>query len=452
LGSECYAITTEDSPRFLSLTSTGSTYIQEYESLSLEPHLLEVSARAYRGVLLDASNQTILLSGLSGSGKTRSYRRLLEHLVSLDGLSTDTVVSHGKIHQAMLDHVRSSTPLLEIFGSATTPMSRSSTRFALITTLHFELQCTGLFGFAGSCTETYLLETSRVADRSLGLNFHSLYRMLELPAKIKGQLLGLRWTEAKAGDFAYLQGVEQQQQQTARGGDSGTGPEQMLTMLEDFQCSTLHVRDVFRALASVLCLGNLTFTPSRENGESSAIYGRTDLDRLASCIGIDGALIEQCLTTATTHVNGEVFVTEVSPALARSACDTLAKTIYGFVFDAVTRAVNEHTAGALQDDREYGVVRLIDVCGVENLKVNRYEQLCVNYTNEKLQQKYLLDHRSSLLSECEKEGVDIFSSTRIDNSTIVLAFLEGSGGLFETLKDVNRRVDGGNTVSGAGYV
>jgi myosin heavy subunit len=412
-----------------------------------------VSARAYRGVLLDGSDQAILLSGLSGSGKTTSYRRLLDHLVSLDALSTDTALSHGNAHAAMLDRVRSGTSLLQLFGGAATPLSRSSTRFGLINRLHFELQTTGLLGFAGSRIETYLLETSRVSDGSTGPNFHALYRMLELPGKVKGQLLGLRWAEAEAGDFAYLQRGDEPHRPpaAARGGDAAAGPEQMVQALEGFRCAGLDVRHVLRALASVLCLGNLAFVPSKQGESSSAVHGRTDLDRLASCIGIDAALIEECLTTATSRVGGEVFVTEVSPAVARSASDTLARTIYGFVFDAVARAVNAHTAAALQDGREYGLVTLIDMCGAENLNVNRYEQLCVNYTNEKLQQKYLLDHRESLLAECEKDGVDIFPTARIDNSTIVLAFLEGSGGLFETLKEVNRRRDGGSTVRSVGF-
>jgi myosin heavy subunit len=423
------------------LTSTGSTYIKAYESLKLEPHLFEVSARAYRGILLDNVNQSIFVSGLSGSGKTSTHQRLLDHMVSMDGLSTDDV--HSSI---LLDRVRSSSRLLQALGGARTPLSSNSTRYGQITQLFFEFQSTGLLGFVGSRIDTCLLETSRVSDRTNGtMNFHIFYHMLKLPNKTKERLLGLRWTEAKAGDFAYLRTTEPDVESY----DSETA-QRVLQMLESFQCNNLDVREILRALASVLCLGNLSFVTTKDGEVDSAIQGRTDLDRLAACIGIDGTLIEQCLTTVTTQVNGETFVTPVSPFVARTNRDTLAKTIYSCVFEAVTRAINIHAARSLRADQEYSTITMVDLCGSENLRINRYEQLCINYANEKMQQKYLSDHRSSLTSDYEKEGVSIFSGLRIDNSTIVLAFLEGPGGLFETLKDVNSRRDGGTTVRADG--
>ena len=388
--------------------SPSSSHAHLYERLDLEPHLYEVSATAYRRLVLQNEPQSILVGGISGSGKTETVHRLIEHLVTMDAWSTNDMtvtMAHGKIHQAMLDHVLQSLKVLRAFGSAATPLQPNSTRCGIVTKFHFALHNHGLYGLAGCKTEMHLLEASRVVNREPGgHNFHIFYHLLALPADDKCRLLGSEWRDATPSDFAILQSTSPIPEVVF-----ADEAKQLLDVLEGFQCSTLHLPHLIQAVGIVLLLGNLAFEPDEERGQGALVAQGKDLNQLSLLMGVESSVIASCLTTATSSSHCESISTRMSPAAACAGRDALVRTIYRCVVDSVLRAINTHTASALQDDHRYGLVSIMDAFGWEQMKVNRFEQLVANVTSETLHRKLRMEHWSSLTSEYRGEGIEILS-------------------------------------------
>ena len=418
---------------------TVGTFGSIYDKLGFDPHVYETSCLAYRGLALSGQNQTILVSGESGAGKTETVKIVMSHLATLE--QTRPWASVSRDNETVITRVLESSPVFEAFGNAKTLRNDNSSRFGKFTQLQFKLsnktednQKIPSCSLAGSVCITYLLEKTRVVSHSPGeRTYHIFYQLMAAPNDFKRYI----WEEldgATIDDFRYLVPCAVNEI------DGVTDEEQWprtLEALKVFQFEGNRLQSLMRALCAVLQLGNLTFDhdPAAEHEEGGTIITSIDeLNRLAKLMGIPAEVLETCMTMRLIKTGYDEVNVQLRPSVAKEACDALAKEIYAQIFELLVRNINEYTRAEAHHKHEFGLISLLDIFGFERFKVNRFEQLCINYANEQLQHKYVLDNFRQVQEEYEAEGIEIFDFKVVDNSD-VLNLLEGRLGLIISLNE-----------------
>ena len=410
------------------------------ERLGFEPHVYEVSALAYRGLALNREDQTILVSGESGAGKTETVKIVLQHLARMPEWRPDCDGYQGDLSNQLVEKIIQGLPIFESFGNAKTRRNHNSSRFGKVTRLHFSVdEGNHVCLLQGTKSHTYLLETSRLVSLSPEeRNFHIFYQLLAAPKEMKIELLGDEWKDTPATAFRYL----------ITSSDRPPSDESDLMVwsatyraLQFYGWKSTRLKTLLRALGVVLRLGNITFTET--DGETS-IKEKGDIDLLGRAVGIPTVEMEQAFTRKKLRTAKELVHVPYTADQAKEACDALAKAIYSQLFVSVTKQINDRTTAVGQED-DYHVISLVDIFGFENFERNGFEQLCVNYTSEKLQQKYVLDSLLQLQTEYTEEGIGLIDYKSIDNSD-VLALFESPSGLIRTLDEECLRPNGSNEV------
>jgi myosin-5 len=210
-----------------------------------------------------------------------------------------------------------------------------------------------------------------------------------------------------------------------------------LNALRVFQFDGETLRTLLQALCIVLQLGNLTFDndPAADHEEGGTVISSVDeLTKLSKLMGIPGEVLESCMTMRLIKTGYDEVYVQLSPSVAKEACDALAKEIYAKIFDVLVQKINEYTRAETHMKHQYGLISLLDIFGFERFKVNRFEQMCINYANEQLQHKYVLDNFRQVQQEYEAEGIEIFDFKVVDNSD-VLNLLEGRLGIIISLNE-----------------
>lgn len=418
--------------------------------LDVTPHVYEVSSLAYRGLAMDGQDQSILVSGESGAGKTETVKILMSHLASVQSNSTDS--STGIIVQRVLD----SNPLLEAFGNAKTMRNDNSSRFGKFIQLQFDAEDPTHAAFAGktipsallagSKSEVYLLEKSRVVTHEdEERTYHIFYQLLAAPEEEKEKI----WADLKNkdnDDFVYV-------------GETDTNSIEGLTDGERFKntvdaLALVGVKDddfmnLMRAICIVLQLGNLTFDDDPNNDENAIISSTEELEALAGLMGVDVKDVEKALTERTVTARNEVFKVPLNVVKAKDSCDAFAKEIYSNTFDWLVKTINDATCAENNYDArgskaDFRLIGLLDIFGFESFVVNRFEQLCINYANEKLQQKFTMDIFRSVQEEYQSEGIELGEVSFQDNAD-VLSLIEGRMGLISVLNEECVRPKGNDT-------
>lgn len=431
-------------------SSVVNTFESMYERLGMDPHVYEVSCLAYRGLASDRQNQTILVSGESGAGKTETVKIVISHLATLQQsrprhmCGSDTFHENGSADMTVR-RVLESSPVFEAFGNAKTLRNDNSSRFGKFTQLQFRVEqaeeaarqgrSIPLCQLAGSFCVTYLLEKSRVVSHSMGeRNYHIFYQLMAAPDEYKKQLweplqhmTGESFRYLGATEIDSIDGVPDEKQWP-----------RTLEALKVFELEGDSLHTLMRALCVVLQLGNLTF--DRDPGAGieeggTVITSIEELEILSDLIGIDPNVIESEMTLRLIKTGYDEVHVQLSPSVAKESCDALAKEIYNRIFDVLVRKVNAYTRADGEDSHEkFGMISLLDIFGFERFQVNRFEQLCINYANEQLQHKYVLDNFRKVQEEYEAEGIDIFDFAIVDNSDI-LKLLQGRMGLIVSLNE-----------------
>lgn len=421
----------------------------QYTKLGHDPHVYETSCLAYRGLLLNEGNQTILVTGESGAGKTETVKIVMKHLATL----------RKEDDHAIVARVLESNPVFEAFGNAKTLRNDNSSRFGKFTQLQFlcgseEKECP----LAGSLCHTYLLEKSRVVSHSQGeRNYHVFYQLLQAPNDFKKQI----WTHLEDTDlenFLYL--GDNSEYKLLSDGTDHTEWTHTLEALAVFNFQGDQLTTLLRALCGVLQLGNMLFVedPASDDMEEggTVVASKDELEKLQDIFGIDMAKLERAMTTRNLKTGYDIVQVRLSPTVAKDSTDALAKEIYARIFDVLVQSINDYTQGIDDDvdnvDEEgkkeeeeeggestkksskFGVICLLDIFGFERFQVNRFEQLCINYANEHLQHKYVLDNFRAVQEEYEAEGIELFDFAVVDNSD-VLNLLENRLGILISLNE-----------------
>lgn len=435
----------------------------------LKPHVYETSCLAYRGLAVDGDDQSILVSGESGAGKTETVKILLSDLASVQrGVGRRrsskahddqaAAVEESPIVQRVLD----SNPLLEAFGNAKTVRNDNSSRFGKYIQLQFDAEDAISAAYAGKCVpscvlagskcQVYLLEKSRVVSHEEEeRTYHIFYQLLAADDAIKTQFWsGLENTDNESFSFVGFTETESIEGQTDAERFKHTCNSLALIGIKDEKLKTL-----MKTICIVLQLGNLVFEQDENDHDRSVITSQDDFTALSDLMGVSQEEMLPAFTVRTITARGELFKVPLNAVQAKDSCDAFAKEIYAKTFLWLVRAVNAATCAELNYDgnnnnnnkkkKDFGIIGMLDIFGFEVFETNRFEQLCINYANEKLQQKFTQDIFRSVQAEYEYEGIELEEITYDDN-TDVLDLVEGRMGMLAFLNEECVR-PGGNDKS-----
>ncbi|KPP56366.1 hypothetical protein Z043_126025, partial [Scleropages formosus] len=368
----------------------------------LPPHIYALSDNAYRTMLMENNNHVILISGESGAGKTESSKKILQfYAVSCPRTS-------------LLDNVRDrlllSNPVLEAFGNAKTLKNDNSSRFGKYMDIQFDFQGEAVGGHILS----YLLEKSRVVHQNHGeRNFHIFYQLVE------GAEDGLlRWLGLERNCQLYRYLVQGQCAKVSSISDKTDWRtvRKALSVIEISEADTEHL---FGVIASVLHLGNIRFEADARG--YATLNSSTEMHWLSKLLGVHVQVLREGLTHRKIEARAEEVLSPLTAEHAIYARDALAKAIYGRTFAWLVNKTNESLAN--KDSTRKTVIGLLDIYGFEVFHVNSFEQFCINYCNEKLQQLFIQLTLKSEQEEYEAEGIE-WEAVPFFNNKIICDLVE----------------------------
>ncbi|XP_071328214.1 unconventional myosin-Vb isoform X1 [Trachinotus anak] len=347
----------------------GEEVINAYSGQNMgdmDPHIFAVAEEAYKQMARDERNQSIIVSGESGAGKTVSAKYAMRFFATVGGSANDTNVE---------EKVLASSPIMEAIGNAKTTRNDNSSRFGKYIQIGFSRH----YHIIGANMRTYLLEKSRVVFQAEDeRNYHIFYQLCASASLPELKDLSLTsaedFTYTSLGENIFIEGVND--------------AEDFKKTREAF--SLLGIKDssqtnIFRIMASILHLGNIEICSERD-GESCRI-SRDDLHLQHFCrlLGVELQQMEHWLCHRKLVTASETYVKTTSSKQAANARDALAKHIYARMFDWIVEHINK----ALQTSyKQHSFIGVLDIYGFETFEVNSFEQFCINYANEKLQQQF----------------------------------------------------------------
>ncbi|ETO69494.1 hypothetical protein F444_13936 [Phytophthora nicotianae P1976] len=417
-------------------------YLQARKRQDLPPHVYAVSVAAFRHMCDNGSNQSILVSGESGAGKTETTKILMDNLATIAPAPTATV---SEQEHSITTRIIQVNPLLESFGNAKTTRNDNSSRFGKFTQLQFDKK----HALCGAQCETYLLEKTRVISHERGeRNYHIFYQLLHGTTDEERDALGLG---DEAPRFAYLE--EKEPQQENRPGRkpklSQPPPPKPAAVIEAENAKDRALfaktrqalsllglapeqqNDLFQVLSGILHLGEAQFVANPDNDEAcdlekdSVIYSST-------LLGLNPDTMAKALTHRTMKAAGEVYLVPLTVEQAKAGRDALAKAIYASIFDWLVAGINASLGAAAR--LTANTIGVLDIFGFESFEHNSFEQLCINYANEKLQQKFTQDVFKAVQEEYEREQITWAHIAYADNSE-TLALIEGRMGVLALLNE-----------------
>eukprot|EP01114_Cavostelium_apophysatum_P013166 TRINITY_DN3125_c0_g1_i3.p1 TRINITY_DN3125_c0_g1~~TRINITY_DN3125_c0_g1_i3.p1 ORF type:complete len:2243 (+),score=811.97 TRINITY_DN3125_c0_g1_i3:147-6875(+) len=359
-------------------------------SKKMPPHIFAVAEAAYHDLREERKSQSILISGESGSGKTESTKLILQYLASLSD-------QQSRIRQSILE----ANPILEAFGNAKTIRNNNSSRFGKFIEVYFGNSGEGIIGAKIS---QYLLEKSRICHQAKDeRNYHIFYQLCAGTTDEEKA----EWQVGEATDFVYL---DRGKCTSIPGVDDAMDFENLRNALECLNIESSLQETIFRIVAAILHLGNLTF--KQKGTEASEIADSKKLEIVGKLLELEPARINKALTERVMEVNKQRLSIPLKLNEANEGRDALAKAIYGRLFSWLVKRINVSLATKLVDN----FIGILDIFGFENFATNSFEQFCINYTNEKLQQHFNQHIFKLEQEEYNKEKINWSKIDFVDNT------------------------------------
>uniref|UniRef100_A0A3P8SCX0 Methyl-CpG binding domain protein 3b n=1 Tax=Amphiprion percula TaxID=161767 RepID=A0A3P8SCX0_AMPPE len=403
----------------------GEEVIDAYsgqDMTDMEPHIFSVAEEAYRTMTRSGEkNQSIIISGESGSGKTVSAKFTMRYFAVVGGAAQQTSVE---------ERVLASNPIMESIGNAKTTRNDNSSRFGKYIEIGF-----GRKGdIIGANMRTYLLEKSRVVfQASAERNYHIFYQLCtsrELP-----EMRSLRLDAPEC--FRYTnQGGEMQ----IPGTDDVSDLERTRNAFTILGVQPDQQMELFRILSAVLHLGNVDIQASGRSSDRSFIDADDrSLAVFSKLLGVEGSQMAHWICHRRLTVGGEMLVKPMTGQQAVEARDALAKHIYGQLFTWTVQRLN--SALSTQRRRAKSFIGVLDIYGFETFERNSFEQFCINYANEKLQQQF---NRHVFHLEQEEYVREELAWNRIEfsDNQQCISLIEGQLGMFDLLDEECRMPKG----------
>ncbi|KAM6118724.1 myosin-1B isoform 3-T3 [Phoenicopterus ruber ruber] len=358
------------------------------------PHIFSISDNAYQFMLTDRENQSILITGESGAGKTVNTKRVIQYFATIaaSGDKKKEEQQSGKMQGTLEDQIISANPLLEAFGNAKTVRNDNSSRFGKFIRIHF-----GATGkLASADIETYLLEKSRVtfqlkAERS----YHIFYQIM---SNKKPELIEMLLITTNPYDYHYVsQGeitvpsINDQEELMAT--DSAID---ILGFTPDEKTA------IYKLTGGVMHYGNLKFK-QKQREEQAEPDGTEVADKAAYLMGLNSADLLKALCYPRVKVGNEYVTKGQTVQQVYNSVGALAKSVFEKMFLWMVVRINQQLD--TKQPRQY-FIGVLDIAGFEIFDFNSLEQLCINFTNEKLQQFF--NHHMFVLEqeEYKKEGIE----------------------------------------------
>uniref|UniRef100_A0A7N8WN41 Myosin Ic, paralog a n=1 Tax=Mastacembelus armatus TaxID=205130 RepID=A0A7N8WN41_9TELE len=396
--------------------------MERYRGVSfyeISPHIYAVSDNTYRAMRTERKDQCILISGESGAGKTEASKKILLYYA---------VTCPANDHMAALgDRLLQSNPVLEAFGNAKTLRNDNSSRFGKYMDVQFDFRGTPV----GGHILNYLLEKSRVVHQNQGeRNFHIFYQLLDGG---DDNLLSTLDLERNPQNYHYM--VKGNCPRVSSINDKNNW-KVVMKALPVIGFTEQEVQKLLNIIAGVLHLGNTQFGEGEE-GETY-ITTETQIMTLAKLLGVDGSALREALTHKKLTAKGEEMISPLNFEQAVCARDALAKAVYGRTFTWLVEKINQSLAvkdEIYQSSKDSSVIGLLDIYGFEVLQHNSFEQFCINYCNEKLQQLFIELTLRSEQEEYETEGIAWETVKYFDNKIICDLIEEKHKGIISILDE-----------------
>merc|ERR1712066_274348 len=352
----------------------------------MPPHLYCIADTAYQNMLMDRHNQSMLITGESGAGKTVNTKKVIQYfsMVAASGQNTGG--------QSLEDQIVAANPAMEAFGNAKTTRNDNSSRFGKFIRVHF--------GPAGKLSsgdiETYLLEKSRVIYQLGGeRSYHIFYQVISnrIPAIVEQCLLvcdPYAYPNCSCGEV------------TVNGLDDGDELEATLESFEVLEFSNDVIQGIWKISAGIMHFQCTAFK-QKQREEQAEPDGTEAADKCAYLFGLNSADMLKYLCSPRVKVGSEYVTKGQTPDQVLYARGALAKAIFERLFNFIAKNCNEALAAKLP--RAF-FIGCLDIAGFEIFGFNTFEQLCINFTNEKLQQFF--NHHMFVLEqeEYKREGID----------------------------------------------
>ncbi|XP_032452635.1 myosin heavy chain, muscle isoform X18 [Nasonia vitripennis] len=355
------------------------------------PHIFAISDGAYVNMLTNSENQSMLITGESGAGKTENTKKVIAYFATV-GASTKKDPSASEKKGSLEDQVVQTNPVLEAFGNAKTVRNDNSSRFGKFIRIHF-----GPSGkLAGADIETYLLEKARViSQQSLERSYHIFYQMMS------GAVKGLKekcLLSKNINDYHFVS----QGKTSIPGLDDG---EEMLITDKAFDVlgfTQEEKDDIYKITASVMHMGGMKFK-QRGREEQAEADGTEEGERVAKLLGVDCQDMYKNLLKPRIKVGNEFVTQGRNKDQVAYSVGAMSKAMFDRLFKWLVKKCNE-TLDTKQKRQHF--IGVLDIAGFEIFDFNGFEQLCINFTNEKLQQFF--NHHMFVLEqeEYQREGIE----------------------------------------------
>ncbi|XP_029347475.1 unconventional myosin-Vb [Acyrthosiphon pisum] len=383
---------------------------------SLEPHIFAVAEQAFNKMEIENNNQSIIVSGESGAGKTVSAKYAMRYLAFISKSKTETENEKK---------VLASNPIMEAIGNAKTAINDNSSRFGKYIELHFNDRN----HITGVSMQTYLLEKSRVVHQaSHERNYHIFY-----------QLYSSRnmFPQLKLGDsdkYNYLNSLHSD--------NDSQSINETVNALNTLGFSEEQQYSIWEILSSILHLGNIEIDKNTGDSDSCSISSNDpSLKIVSTLLDINKGELQKWLCYRRIVSLNETFEKPMTAVEASRARDSLAKHIYASLSQWLISIMNSTMCDTSPSQTNCPKIGILDIYGFEMMKLNSFEQFCINYANEKLQQQFNLHVFKLQEKEYRKEGINVHNIDFYDNQPVI-KLIESRLGILDLLDEECRMLKG----------
>ena len=387
--------------------------------LEMPPHVYAIAESSYYNMKAYHENQCVIISGESGAGKTEAAKRIMQYVANVSGGSNSSI-------QEIKDMVLATNPLLESFGNAKTLRNNNSSRFGKYLEIQFNAQGEPV----GANINNYLLEKSRVVGQIKDeRNFHIFYQFSKAATQEQRTNFGVQPPTA----YSY---TSKSKCYDVAGIDDAADFKDTLNAMKVIGMTAAEQNEIFRMLAAVLWIGNVSFGENDEG--NAAIRDQSVVDFVAYLLEVDSAHVNKAMTTRIIETSrggrrGSVYDSPMNIAQATAVRDALSKAIYTNMFDWIVQRVNQALKARGVMAQSIGI---LDIYGFEIFEKNSFEQLCINYVNEKLQQIFIQLTLKTEQEEYEREQIQWTPIKYFDNKVVCELIEEKRPpGVFAALND-----------------
>ncbi|KAG5437184.1 hypothetical protein PCANB_001161 [Pneumocystis canis] len=367
---------------FQNISLYSNDIVQAYSGKNrgeLEPHIFAIAEDSYRCMIRDSMNQTIVVSGESGAGKTVSAKYIMRYFATVeDPKKLLKRKSNEKLNSGMSEteeKILATNPVIEAFGNAKTIRNDNSSRFGKYIEINFDQETE----IVGARIRTYLLERSRLVFQPRNeRNYHIFYQLCHGATEKEREEFDLKHPD----HFYYL---NQGENSTIPGVNDSESFNLTRNALKTMGISDEIQNNIFRVLAALLHLGNVKIQSLRNN----ALLSSSDvtLEFVCKLLGIDNVNFTKWIIKKQINTRSEKIITDLTPKQATVVRDSVSKFLYSSLFDWLINSIN-CTLRTKDNIKTKSFIGVLDIYGFEHFDKNSFEQFCINYANEKLQQEF----------------------------------------------------------------